>query len=146
MISVNLQHLRKLNGFSQEEVAEKIGVSRQAVAKWESGETVPDLTNSIALAELYHVMLDDLVKFEAQKEGFPIPPKGKHIFGTVTVGDRGQIVIPKKARDIFHITPGDSLMVLGDEEQGIALAKAEQFMQLAAELMRKAGEAEEGKT
>lgn len=140
MISVNLQHLRKLNSFSQEEVAEKIGVSRQAVAKWENGETVPDLRNSAALAELYQVSLDDLVKFEAQREGLPIPPRGKHIFGTVTVGDRGQIVIPKKAREIFGISPGDSLMVLGDEEQGIALAKTEQFMQLAAKLMQKVGE------
>ena len=43
MISVNLNTLRKQRGYSQEEVAEKIGVSRQAVAKWESGETVPDL-------------------------------------------------------------------------------------------------------
>ncbi len=143
MISVNLQHLRRLNGYSQEEVAEKIGVSRQAVAKWENGETAPDLTNSMALAELYGVTLDDLVKFDPKQEGFPVPPKGKHVFGTVTVGDRGQIVIPKKARDLFHILPGDSLMVLGDEEQGIALAKTEDFMKLAEELMQMAQEGRE---
>ena len=47
-------------------------------------------------------------------------PKGKHIFGTVKVGERGQIVIPKEAREIFDINPGDTLLVLGDEEQGIA--------------------------
>ena len=45
-------------------------------------------------------------------------PKGKHIFGTVKVGERGQIVIPKEAREIFDINPGDTLLVLGDEEQG----------------------------
>lgn len=49
------------------------------------------------------------------------PPKGRHLFGTVTVGERGQIVIPKKARDIFGIEPGDKLLVLGDEAQGLAL-------------------------
>ena len=61
MISANLNTLRKQRGYSQEEVAEKIGVSRQAVAKWESGETMPDLDNTMALAELYGVSLDNLV-------------------------------------------------------------------------------------
>lgn len=51
-------------------------------------------------------------------------PKGKHIFGTTVVGDRGQIVIPKKAREVFDIHPGDTLLVLGDEAQGIAIVKA----------------------
>lgn len=124
MISENLQYLRKKYHLSQEEVAEKIGVSRQAVAKWESGETVPDLPNCIALASLYDVTLDGLVSHRAQEvQGLPIPPKGKHIFGTVTVGDKGQIVIPVKARKIFGIQPGDELVVLGDESQGIALMK-----------------------
>jgi len=44
--------MRKLHRLTQEEVAEKIGVSRQAVAKWENGETVPDIQNCLALAEL----------------------------------------------------------------------------------------------
>lgn len=48
-------------------------------------------------------------------------PNGKHIFGMVTVGSKGQIVIPKKARDVFGIEPGDSLILLGDEEQGLAI-------------------------
>jgi len=60
--------------------------------------------------------------------------KGKHIFGTVKVGEKGQIVIPKEARDIFNIKPGDSLMVLGDEEQGIAIVKSEAFMQFAQDI------------
>ena len=59
-------------------------------------------------------------------------PKGKHMFGVVTVGERGQIVIPKKARDIFGIKPGDSLLLLGDEEQGLALVKNEVFLQFAS--------------
>ncbi|WP_342506452.1 AbrB/MazE/SpoVT family DNA-binding domain-containing protein [Sporosarcina sp. FSL K6-2383] len=58
-------------------------------------------------------------------------PDGKHIFGTVKVGTKGQIVIPKEARDIFNIQPGDSLLMLGDEKQGIALVKQELFFEFA---------------
>lgn len=55
-------------------------------------------------------------------------PEGKHIFGTVKVGEKGQIVIPKKARDLFDIKPGDQLLVLGDEDSGLALMKNEIVM------------------
>lgn len=54
----------------------------------------------------------------------PHPPKGKHLFGAVKVGEKGQIVIPKDAREIFHIQPGDSLIVLGDEKRGLAILPA----------------------
>ena len=63
-----------------------------------------------------------------------IPPKGKHIFGTVRVGERGQIVLPKQARDVFKIKPGDMLVVLGGEEPehpGIALMKEDFFLGIA---------------
>lgn len=128
MINMNLKELRKAHRYTQEEVAEKISVSRQAVAKWENGETVPDINNCIALAELYGVTLDDLVNHSKQKNGIGIQPEGKHVFGTVKVGERGQIVIPKKASEIFNICPQDSLLVLGDEAQGIALVKQDKFM------------------
>lgn len=49
--------------------------------------------------------------------------EGKYIFGLVKVGEKGQIVIPKEARDVFGIRPGDSLLVLGDEKTGIAVVK-----------------------
>lgn len=58
-------------------------------------------------------------------------PEGKHIFGTVKVGTKGQIVIPKEARDIFDIKTGDSLLMIGDEKQGIALVKKEVFFKFA---------------
>lgn len=137
MISANLTYLRKFYKYSQEYLAEKIGVSRQAVAKWESGETVPDLENCITLASLYNVTLDNLVHYNPETANLPIAPKGKHAFGTVTVGDRGQIVIPKKARDIFDIETGDSLMVLGDEEQGIAIVKTDVFLNVIQNMMSK---------
>lgn len=134
MISMNLKNLRKMHRYTQEEIADKIGVSRQAVAKWENGETVPDINNCIALAELYEVALDDLVNYSESKEKIGIQPKGKHIFGLVMVGERGQIVIPKKAREIFKISAGDSLLVLGDEGQGIAIVKREVFLKFAEDI------------
>ena len=63
-------------------------------------------------------------------------PKGKHIFGTVKVGERGQIVIPKEAREIFDINPGDSLLVLGDEDQGIAIVKADVMKEVAIKILK----------
>lgn len=125
-----------------EEVAEKIGVSRQAVSKWESGESVPDIENCNGLALLFDVSLDELVNGE-QKEGLPPLPKGKYVFGTVTVGERGQIVIPKKAREVFQISAGDSLMVLGDENQGgIALIETSLFVNNLSFLMDQAKKAD----
>ncbi len=121
MIGRNLIHLRKYNQLTQEEVAERIGVSRQAVAKWESDETTPDLKSCMTLAKLYNVSVDDLVNHSQEETGVPVPPKGKYFFGSVTVGERGQIVIPKKAREVFKIEAGDKLLILGDEDRGLAI-------------------------
>lgn len=132
MFQDNLLQMRKMKGFTQEEIAEKIGVTRQAVAKWEAGETVPDLDKCKMLAEVFEVSLDDLANYEPEENmGLGLPPKGKHLFGVVTVGDKGQIVIPAKARKLFEISPGDQLVVLGDEEQGLALMKSAKFLAFA---------------
>ncbi|MDE7367767.1 MAG: AbrB/MazE/SpoVT family DNA-binding domain-containing protein [Lachnospiraceae bacterium] len=56
-------------------------------------------------------------------------PKGKYAW-TATVGEKGQIVIPKQARDIFEIKPGDTLLILGDEECGIAIPPKGAFTEL----------------
>ncbi|MBQ2248300.1 MAG: AbrB/MazE/SpoVT family DNA-binding domain-containing protein [Tidjanibacter sp.] len=53
--------------------------------------------------------------------------KDKYLFGVVKVGDKGQIVIPKEARDVFGLKPGDSLIVLGDTTKGLALVKTQIF-------------------
>lgn len=132
-IARNLSMLRQVNRYSQEEVAEQIGVSRQAVAKWETGETIPDILNCDALARLYDVELDDLIHHDPDKTNISIAPKGKHLFGTVRVGERGQIVLPKQARDLFKIKSGDLLVVLGDESlehPGLALMKEEFFLEI----------------
>lgn len=129
MLKDNISRLRNVNGYSQEEVAEKIGISRQAYAKWEKGETIPDVERCQKLAELYEVTIDSLINFSYKVGATALTPgqKGKHIFGTAKINDRGQIVIPKKARELFGINNGDSLVVLGDEAEGIALIKADVF-------------------
>ena len=70
---------------------------------------------------MYNVSLDNLVNHSEDKSGIGIPPKGRYFFGAVSVGERGQIVIPKEAREVFNINSGDKLLVLGDEERGIAI-------------------------
>ncbi len=125
MIGQNIHHLRTITAMTQEELAEKVGVARQTVAKWESGDAIPDLDNAAALAKLFGVSLDDLVNHDEESLGFPIPPRGKHIFGVVRMGERGQLVIPKRAREVFGLKPGSELLMLGDESQGIALQKVE---------------------
>ena len=94
MISQNIRSLREHEGFTQEALASRLGVARQTVAKWESGEATPDLENVRALARLFGVSIDDLV-------------------------------IPKRAREVFDLVPGSELLVLGDESQGLALQKVE---------------------
>lgn len=139
MIGENLLTLRKMKKLSQEQVAEAVGVSRQAYTRWESGETSPDIKYCVALADFYEVSLDGLVNFSPRENGgLPVPPKGKHLFGVVSVGEKGQIVIPKKARDVFGIKAGDRLIVLGDEQQGIALMPEQEmlnFIQTMGEYM-----------
>ena len=136
MLKENLIMLRKLHGFSQEQIAEKINISRQAYAKWESGATIPDVEKAAQLAQVYGVSLDGLMKTERTEGVGEIPPapQGKNIWGSVTIGERGQIVIPKPARDRFALKAGDRLIVLSDE-QGIALVPAESFERRMQELM-----------
>lgn len=62
-------------------------------------------------------------------------PDGKYIFGMVKVGEKGQIVIPRQARQVFDIKPGDSLLLLGDEKQGIAIVKSEILHQFANDIL-----------
>ena len=131
MFAENLMELRKVHAMSQEELADKIGVSRQTISKYETGESLPDIEKCKALADVFGITVDDLICYEKSTcMGLGIPPRGKHIFGLVKVGEKGQIVIPAKARTIFHIRPGDNLIVIGDESQGIALIREENLLEL----------------
>lgn len=131
MLKDNLAMLRKINGYSQEEIAEKIGISRQAYAKWESGATIPDVEKCGLLASVYGTTIDGLVRTKTVEGVGMVPPApiGKNIWGAVTMGDRGQIVIPKEAREQFALTGGKRLIVISDEH-GIALIPAEYFEDL----------------
>ena len=127
-IADNILLTRTAAGRTQEQLAEAVGVSRQTVAKWESGETSPGLEHAAALADALGTTLDALVSFDGGSLGVAAPPRGRHLFGNVKVGERGQIVIPKEARDLFGIKPGDKLVVLGEEGQGLALCREDVFM------------------
>lgn len=138
MLAENLAILRTIKGLSQEAVAEVIGISRQSYAKWEQGETVPDIDKCARLAKFYGVTLDSLVNGEEAVGRTRVAPApvGKHLWGAVPLGAKGQVVIPKAARDTFGLREGDRLVVLGDEEQGIALIKAEIFEKRLQEALR----------
>lgn len=58
----------------------------------------------------------------------------RRVFGTAKVGDRGQIVIPKEARELFHIQPGDTLLILGEKETGLIVSRPEVLNNIANEL------------
>jgi len=128
MLKDNLVMLRNMHGYSQEAIAEKIGISRQAYAKWEKGTTVPDIEKCALLAAVYGTTIDSLIRTETVDGVGVIPPApiGKNIWGSVTISDRGQIVIPKGARDLFNLAGGQRLIVMSDE-RGIALIPAETF-------------------
>ena len=145
MLKDNLVMLRNLHGFSQEAIAEKIGISRQAYAKWETGATVPDIEKCLSLAEAYGTTIDSLVRTEPLEGIGMIPPapKGKNIWGSVAIGERGQIVIPKGARDLFGLAGGQRLIVLSDET-GIALIPDEAFMANMRNAMERSLEKQDG--
>ena len=61
----------------------------------------------------------------------------KRVFGTAKVGDRGQIVIPKEARELFQIQPGDTLLILGEENKGLIISRPELLRDIADEIFER---------
>ena len=61
----------------------------------------------------------------------------RRVFGTAKVGDRGQIVIPKEARDLFNIRPGDTLLIIGEENKGLIVSRPELLRDLADEIFER---------
>ncbi|MBP1536391.1 MAG: helix-turn-helix domain-containing protein [Ruminococcus sp.] len=130
-----LKRFRTQSGMTQEELAEKLGVSRQAVAKWERGESVPDIDCCMKLAEIYGVTVDILVRSFGKQEH---TGDGKHIFGLSRVNSKGQVTLPASCRKVFDIKPGDTILVLGDENKGgIAMVKIGGFMDDLGKLIHK---------
>ncbi|GGB30164.1 helix-turn-helix domain-containing protein [Virgibacillus dakarensis] len=137
MIGMNIRVLRKKHKLSQEQLAEKVNVSRQTVAKWENEEAFPDIYKCKILSDIFQVTLDQMSRNMSEEEASQLAPKGKQFFGVVKVGERGQIVIPKQAREMYQIQAGDKLVILGeDATKGIAVLKSEGFLELA-EMIRK---------
>ena len=145
MLKDNLLMLRNIRGYSQEEIAEKVGISRQAYAKWESGATVPDVEKCARLAQVYGTTVDGLLRTEELDDGRILPPapKGKNMWGAVTMNERGQIVIPKAARDHFGLSAGQRFILMSEDGEGFALVPAEVFerkLELVGRILASEGE------
>lgn len=126
-INENLKLLRNKHKLSQEKIAEKIGVSRQTVTKWESGNSLPDLLSCVRLAELFDISIEDLLCLDVENLALS-QEKGKYIFGSVTVQENGQISLPPRARKVFSIKTGDELLLIGDVDRGLGLVNPEFFL------------------
>lgn len=124
-LSENLRVLRVKERYSMEDIAEIIGVSRQAVAKWESGETFPDIEKCVKLAKLYKVSLDALVNEPLNHTPDKNGEDGKYCFGVTEVAQGGTVTIPRDALSLFGIEDGDTVLVLCDEKKGMALVKCD---------------------
>lgn len=119
-IAENLRLLRMRRGDSLETIAEIIGVSRQAVAKWESGETYPDIVNCLRLARLYKISLDELVTTHLQ----PTEEEGREkVMGMARLSDTYGLTLPQNIVNLFDIQAGEQMLLLADKQQGIALVK-----------------------
>ena len=143
MIDMNIKFFRKKSEITQEQLAERLCVSRQTLAKWENGEAAPNIEDCVKLADIFQISLDDLVRDMKEEELILTSPRGKHFFGIVTVGEQGQMVLPEGARKVFGISAGDKLVVLGEEREGIAMVKADNFESFAKTLLEALKKTEE---
>ena len=114
-LGTRIRTQRKSIGMSQEKLAERLGVSRQAVAKWEKGETLPDIESCVKLADLFGVPVDALVRNMQPCDN------GQKLYGCVKMNEKGQITLPVQVREVFGLKPGNMILVLADTEKGIAL-------------------------
>ena len=117
---------------------------------------VPRTTGSVSLAPLTKMINTinhtNMISMKSKNCGTedlvdemiaPRKEKTRHLFGSVKVGERGQVVIPKEAREIFGIRQGDILLVLGDTERGIALVKADALQEFARKILDSASKPDE---
>jgi Predicted transcriptional regulators len=102
-IANRLVELRKKHGLSQEQLAEKLGLSRQAVSKWERAEASPDTDNLIMLSRLYEVSLDELLNSDAEDEEFVRDKESKKHKDDAVHIDKGGIHVETKSGDVVNI-------------------------------------------
>ena len=127
-IADNLRFLRCKNGYTLEALAEIISVSRQSAAKWEAGDSVPDIINCVKLATLYKISLDELVNRPLKSTEYnDFIAEGTKICGVLELSEEGSLQIPDSIMELFDIHGGDTILLLADKNQGIALLKCSQF-------------------
>ena len=128
-IADNLILMRYKNGYTLEALAEIISVSRQTVAKWEAGDSIPDITNCAKLASLYKITLDELVNLPLNEvtTGSFVGKESDRICGVLEISPEGTIRIPDSVMDVFNLQRGDKVLLLADRKQGIALVKCSKF-------------------
>ena len=127
-IAENLTMLRHKSGYTLEALAEIISVSRQTVAKWESGDSYPDITNCLKLATLYKISLDELVNKPLEDViNNDFYPRDDRICGVVEISQEGCIKIPDSVMELFDVHCGGKMLLLAERKQGIALVKCSDF-------------------
>lgn len=125
-ISKNIMIFREKCGYTQETLSELLGVSRQTVAKWERGETYPDIVNCLKLSKLFKLTLDQLVSVELTAASVSADESEGRVFGLLDISEEGAIKLPESLLSIFGITTDDKLILLADKSKGIALVKCDQ--------------------
>ena len=129
-ISDNIRVLRQKNEYTLEQLAGIIGVSRQTIAKWETGETLPDIINCGKLSALFKVTLDEFVTIRlSSSEALDTDEKSGKMMGVVSVDSEGRISIPEQVRELFDIQAGEKVLLLADEKRGIAIVKCSFYNQ-----------------
>ena len=127
-IADNLKFLRYKNGYTLEALAEIISVSRQSVAKWESGDSVPDIINCVKLASLYKISLDELVNMSLKDViSSDFMQEDGRICGVLEIQPENTLRMPEVIMDMFHLHCGDKVLLLADRQQGMALVKCSHF-------------------
>ena len=127
-IADNLKLMRSKYGYTLESLAEIVDVSRQTIAKWEAGESYPDIENCVKLAYLYKVSLDELVNKPLWDVQVTDSSNGANkICGVLDLSEEGTITLPKPVMEMFDIKPGEKILLLADKKQGIAIIKCSQF-------------------
>ena len=126
-IGSNIVNARQLLGMTQAQLAEKLGVARQTVAKWEHETATPDLSNAAALANALHTSLDMLIGSDEEDDRIPFLPRDKRSYGTIRMQKDGTLKLPPEAVKSFALRPGDELVVLGNPNYGIGICKTDEL-------------------
>lgn len=128
-MNYSLRLLRNEKKMTQEELAEKMEVSRQTVAKWENRESIPDIAKCRKLANIFSLSLDEIASiFVVSDEPYKQSSKqsNKVFFGIDTI-DNNKVTLPENAMNKLGLKNGDEIIILGDSSQGLMLTPKSSF-------------------